>query len=114
MLITLFHCPRSKHGPYHLVYDVAAWPPGTVRNRGWLTASIVYRRHATQCDNEISKGAWRFQCWRYRDIDSLRADEARCGIDYDLCIKKYNGEWLPVADVAIAESARVELLNPTN
>lgn len=112
MVVTLLHCPQSKHGPYHLVYNISSWPRGTVKNRGWLNAALLYCRDGTQQDEQVAAGAWRYQCWRYLCIDLLRADEARCGIDYDLCIQKFRGERLQVKDVAVAESVRLLHLEP--
>lgn len=113
MLVTLLHCPKSKHGPYHLIYDLLLWPRGTVKSRGWANAITLYHRYGTQYDEQIAKGAWRYQCWRYRDIETLRADEARCGIDYDACIATYKGGWLIPSDVAIPEPVRIAMMRST-
>jgi len=99
MLVTLLHCPQSLFGPFHLVYDLAQWPDGTVRSRGWSKALTLYVRYGTAVDALAAEGATRYLCWRYRDWDSLRADEARCGIDADRCRALYRGNWLRTADV---------------
>lgn len=81
MKITLLDCPKSKHGRFHLVYDLAAWPAGTRHNRGWDGAHVIYEREA--CPKEVKKQAvsYRFICVVYKDWNVLAADETEYGCD---------------------------------
>ena len=83
MRITLLHCPKSKHGPYHLVYHLAAWPAGTVRSRGWTSARVIYEREAKPAEVQEYLASTRYPSWRYRTWQELRDEEALYGVDAD-------------------------------
>jgi hypothetical protein len=81
MKITVLATPRSKFGPFTVVYDLARWPEGTRRNRGWEGASVVYEREATSDEIEEQRQSPRMLCFRNESWDQLAGDEARYGVD---------------------------------
>tara|TARA_B100000965_G_scaffold331170_3_gene295222 strand:+ start:5435 stop:6100 length:666 start_codon:yes stop_codon:yes gene_type:complete len=81
MRITVFHMPKSKKGPFHLVYAVGAWRESSVKNRGWAKAPIVYQREATEAEVLQQANENRNICYRYRTWADLAEDEARYGVD---------------------------------
>jgi len=89
MKITILDCPKSKHGRYHLIYGLNSWPAGTIKNRGWNNASILYERQATPEEAAEQENAWRFLCYRYREWGELVKDEAKYGIDANAELKQY-------------------------
>lgn len=81
MKITCLATPNSKFGPYTIVYGLAAWPEGTKRSRGWMTAAIMYEREATPDEDEEQHQSPRFICYRNESWDQVVSDEAKYGID---------------------------------
>lgn len=62
---------------------------GTVRNRGWLGAPVIYARPASDAEVAEQRACPRYLCYRYRHWDELREDEAKYGYDVD-CLREHS------------------------
>lgn len=79
--ITVLETPNSLRGPFTVVYNLAGWPEGSRRNRGWEKAHIVYEREATADEIAEMKESTRFLCYYNTGWAQVITDEARYGVD---------------------------------
>ena len=86
MKVTCLHTPESSKGQYAIVYDMERWPERTLKHRGWLVAArMVFIRPATVDEVQELEGAMRYAAFRYDDWQQVMNDEAKYGIDAEVC-----------------------------
>ncbi|MDA8232771.1 MAG: hypothetical protein M0006_15680 [Magnetospirillum sp.] len=93
MRITCLSTPKSKFGPFTVVYDLYKWPAGTRRNRGWENAPVVFERSADPREIEEAKASPRFISYRYKSWEGVVNDEARFGFDANTLRDAWRGRF---------------------
>lgn len=66
------------------------WPDHSLAIQAGIGHQFICSRSLTAYEKRCDEAAWRYCCYRYKDLNSLIMDELKCGVITDEVVRIYS------------------------